>query len=353
MKVKPPLQAGEAGTGRLGSNTRTPVSLFPEPSCSPGKMSGWSNGSSNVSYTSFLLVGFPGLQESRALLVLPFLSLYLVIVSTNALVTYTVVAQRSLHQPMYLLIALLLAVNICTATTVVPAMLFSFSTHFNRVSLPCCLVQMFCIYFFIVFDCNILLVMALDRYVAICYPLRYAEIVTGHLLAGLVGVAAVRSTCIVAPVVGLASQVSFCRSDIIHHFACEHMALMKLSCGDISLNKTVGLTVRVFNRVLDMLLLGTSYSRIIHAAFRISSAGARSKALNTCGSHLLVIFTVYSSTMSSSIVYRVARTASQDVHNLLSAFYLLLPCLVNPVIYGARTKEIRQHLARLFLRARP
>lgn len=315
-------------------------------------MSGWSKGSSNLSYTSFLLVGFPGLQETRALLVLPFLSLYLMIVSANALVIHTVVAQRSLHQPMYLLIALLLAVNICAATTVVPPMLFSFSTRFNRISLACCLIQMFCIYFLIVFDCNILLVMALDRYVAICNPLRYPEIVTGRLLAGLVGVAVVRSTGIVAPVVGLASRVHFCRSDEIHHFACEHMALMRLSCGDISLNKTVGLTVRIFNRVLDMLLLGVSYSHIIYAALRISSGRARSKALNTCGSHLLVIFTVYSSTMSSSIVYRVARTASQDVHNLLSAFYLLLPCLVNPIIYGARTKEIRQHLGILFQRAK-
>nr|XP_012600371.2 olfactory receptor 52K1-like [Microcebus murinus] len=313
-------------------------------------MSEWNNGSCNTSYTSFLLMGFPGLQESRTLLILPFLSLYLVIISANALVIHTVAAQRSLHQPMYLLIALLLAVNLCAASTVVPAMLFSFSTHFNHISLTRCLVQMFCIYFFIVFDCNILLVMALDRYVAICHPLRYPEIVTGQLLAGLVGAAAVRSTCIVAPVVFLASRVRFCRSDVIRHFACEHMALIKLSCGDVSLNKTVGLTVRIFNRVLDMLLLGASYSRIIHAAFRISSGGARSKALNTCGSHLLVIFTVYSSTMSSSIVYRVARTASQDVHNLLSAFYLLLPCLVNPIIYGARTREIRQHLTTLFQR---
>ncbi|XP_012501021.1 PREDICTED: olfactory receptor 52K1-like [Propithecus coquereli] len=302
-------------------------------------MSEWSNGSSNTSYTSFLLLmGFPGLQESRDLLVLPFLSLYLVIVSANALVIpHTVAAQCSLHQPMYLLIALLLAVNLCAASTMVSAMLFSFSSQLNHISLTRCLVQMFCIYFFIVFDCNILLVMALDRYVAICYPLRYPEVVTGQLLAGLVEVAAARSTCIVAPVVFLASRVRFCRSDVIHHFACEHMALMKLSCGDVSLNKTVGLTVRIFNRVLDMLLLGASYSRIIHAAFRISSDGARSKALNTCGSHLLVIFTIYSSTMSSSIVYRVARTASQDVHNLLSAFYLLLPCLINPIIYRGST----------------
>ncbi|XP_036283890.1 LOW QUALITY PROTEIN: olfactory receptor 52K2-like [Pipistrellus kuhlii] len=314
-------------------------------------MSAWGNGSSSLSYTSFLLLGFPGLQEARTLLVLPFLSLYLAIVSANALVIHTVAAQWALHQPMYLLIALLLAVNTCAATAVLPPMLFSFSARFNRVSLARCLAQMFCIYFLIAFDCGILLVMALDRYVAICNPLRYPEVVTGRLLACLVGAAAARSTGIVAPVVGLASRVRFCRSDVIHHFACEHMALMKLSCGDISLNKTVGLTVRIFNRVLDMLLLGASYSRIAHAAFRLSSGRARAKALDTCGSHLLVIFTVYSSTMSSSIVYRVARTASQDVHNLLSAFYLLLPCLINPIIYGARTKEIRQHLGLLLRRA--
>ncbi|XP_074153600.1 olfactory receptor 52K1-like [Sminthopsis crassicaudata] len=307
----------------------------------------------NISYTSFFLLGFPGLKESRSFLILPFFFLYMVILSANGLIVYTVTTQRSLHQPMYVLISLLLAINMCTATTVIPAMLFSFSTYFNHISLTCCLVQMFFIYFLLAFDCNVLLLMALDRYVAICYPLRYTEIMTGQVLAGLVGVAASRSAGIVVPAVILAARVQFCRSNVIHHFICEHMALMKLSCGDISLNKTVGLALRVFNRILDLLLLATSYTRIIHAAFRISSGSARSKALHTCGSHLLVIFTVYGSTLSSSIVYRVARTASQDVHNLISAFYLLIPCLVNPVIYGARTKEIRQHLAKLFHRVEP
>ncbi|KAM4846352.1 olfactory receptor 52K1-like [Thomomys bottae] len=316
-------------------------------------MSAWCNGSVNGSYTSFVLVGFPGLREWRALLVLPFLGLYLVILSANALVIHTVAAQRSLHQPMYLLIALLLAVSVCSATAVVPAMLLSFSARFHRVSLPRCLLQMFCVYFLIVFDCNILLVMALDRYVAICHPLRYPEVVTGRLLAGLVGVAAARSAAIVAPVVALASRVCFCRSDVIRHFACEHMALMRLSCGDVSVNKTAGLAFRVVNRALDLLLLSASYSRIVRAALRISAGRARAKALHTCGSHLLVVLIVYSSTLGSSLVYRLARAASQDVHNLLSAFYLLLPCLANPVIYGARTTEIRQHLAALLRRTEP
>ena len=132
---------GKLGQALVGAETRPPAPLFSlEPSHSPGKMSSWTKGSSNLSYTSFVLLGFPGLQESRALLVLPFLSIYLVIVSANALVIHTVVAQRSLHQPMYLLIALLLAVNICAASTVVPAMLLSFSSRFSRISLARCLV---------------------------------------------------------------------------------------------------------------------------------------------------------------------------------------------------------------------
>uniref|UniRef100_A0A8P0PLX2 Olfactory receptor n=1 Tax=Canis lupus familiaris TaxID=9615 RepID=A0A8P0PLX2_CANLF len=301
--------------------------------------------------SSFQLTGIPGLESLHIWLSIPFGSMYLVAVVGNVTILAVVKVEHSLHQPMYFFLCMLAVIDLVLSTSTMPKLLGIFWFGAGDIGLDACLAQICSASTSSLSLTAILLVMALDRYVAICYPLRYPKLVTAQLLAGLLGAAAARSTCIVAPVVGLASQVRFCRSHIIHHFACEHMALMKLSCGDISLNKTVGLTVRIFNRVLDMLLLGASYSRIIHAAFRISSGRARSKALNTCGSHLLVIFTVYSSTMSSSIVYRVARAASQDVHNLLSAFYLLLPCLVNPFIYGARTKEIRQHLATLFQRA--
>ncbi|XP_007939243.1 olfactory receptor 52L1-like [Orycteropus afer afer] len=310
-------------------------------------MSGWSIGSSNISYTSFLLVGFPGLQKSRALLVLPFLSLYLVIISANALVIHTVAAQRSLHQPMYTLIALLLTVNICAATTVVPAMLFSFSTHFNRISLARCLVQMFCIYFLIVFDCNILLVMALDRYVAICYPLRYSDLMTSRLLGLLAILALTRSLGVAVPLVVLTSQAQFCWTAVIRHFTCEYIALLSIACGDLTFNNRLGLAMRLVTVTFDLALLGASYTHIIYAAFRISSGGARAKALHTCGSHLLVILTIYLSGLSTSIVFRVAKTVSQDVQNLLSAIYLLLPGALNPVIYGVRTKEIRQHVEKM------
>uniref|UniRef100_A0A7N5JF43 Olfactory receptor n=1 Tax=Ailuropoda melanoleuca TaxID=9646 RepID=A0A7N5JF43_AILME len=280
----------------------------------------------NTSYTNFFLMGFPGLREWRPLLVLPLTFLYVTVISANVLVIHTVVAQRSLHQPMYVLIALLLAVNLCTATAVMPTML-----------------EGFVLYFTLLLDYNLLLAMALDRYVAICHPLRYTELMTSHLLGVLAILALTRSLGVAVPLVVLMSQARFCRTMVIPHFTCEYIALLSIACGDLTFNSRLGLAMRLITVTFDLALLGASYTRIIYAAFRISSGGARAKALHTCGSHLLVILTIYLSGLSTSIVFRVAKTVSQDVQNLLSAIYLLLPGALNPVIYGVRTREIRQH----------
>nr|XP_056714781.1 olfactory receptor 52K1-like [Euleptes europaea] len=311
------------------------------------------NGTANSSYTEFLLLPFPGIQESRYLLAIPFFCLFVIIVTANSVLIYTVKVEASLHSPMYLLIALLFAVNICGTSTILPKMLLSFVFHASRISLTGCLVQMFFLYFTTVLDCSILLMMALDRYVAICHPLRYTDIMSNRLLIFLTFASLVRSLSIVGPVVILASRVRFCRSNVISHFACEHMALMRLSCSDISINKKVGMAMRCVDMIVDLSFLLASYSKIIHTALKISSGNVRHKAFHTCGTHLIIIFIGYSSRLSSSIVFRVAKSASEDVHNLLSAIYLLFPWAVNPIIYGVRTKEIRDKLYKLFKKKWP
>ncbi|XP_054830502.1 olfactory receptor 52K1-like [Eublepharis macularius] len=311
---------------------------------------GRSNGTANSSYAEFLLLPFPGLQESRYLLAIPFFSLFVFIVTANSILIYTMKAETSLHSPMYLLVALLFAVNICGTSAILPKMLLSFVFHASHISLTGCLVQMFFLYFSTGLDCNILLMMALDRYVAICHPLRYTNIMTTRLLNLLMLASFIYTIFVVGPVVILASRVRFCRSNIISHFACEHMALMRLSCSDISVNKKVGMALRCIYNIINFSFLLASYSKIIHTAVKISSGNVRHKAFNTCGTHLIVIFVSYSSRFSSSIVFRVAKSASEDVHNLLSAIYLLFPWAVNPIIYGVRTKEIRENLLKLFRR---
>ncbi|XP_053161956.1 olfactory receptor 52K1-like [Hemicordylus capensis] len=311
------------------------------------------NGTANTSYTEFLLLPFPGLQESRRLLAIPFFCVLVLIITANSVLIYTVKVEESLHSPMYLLIASLFAVNIVAALTILPKMLLSFLFHASRISLTACLVQMFFLYFTTALDGNTLLMMALDRYVAICHPLRYTDIMTNSLLVLLTFASVAWGLILVGPVVILASRVQFCHSNIIRHFGCELLALMRLSCGDISVNKVLGLVLRCTNMVFNLSFLLTSYSKIVYTALKISSGNVRHKAFHTCGTHLLVIFIVYSSRLSSSIVFRVARNASEDIHNLISAVYLLLPCIANPIIYGVRTKEIRDNLLKLFQRKYP
>ncbi|CAI5773811.1 olfactory receptor 52K1-like [Podarcis lilfordi] len=308
------------------------------------------NGTANVSYTDFLLLPFPGLQESRYLLAIPFFCLYFMIVAGNSILIHTVRTDHSLHSPMYVLIALLFAINLCGSTIILPKMLLSFLLGVSHISLTECLVQMFFIYFVLMLDCNVLLLMALDRYVAICHPLHYTDIMTKKLLLILTLVALARSLAVVGPVVILASQVRFCRSNTIGHFACEHMALMKLSCGDISRNKIVGLAARTITIIFDFCFLLGSYGCILQVSMQMSSGHTRHKAFHTCGTHLMVILTVYSCSLVSSLVFRLAKSASQDVHNLLSAIYLFLPWILNPIIYGMRTKEIQDSLWKLLRR---
>ncbi|KAG8547035.1 hypothetical protein GDO81_029284 [Engystomops pustulosus] len=192
-----------------------------------------------------------------------------------------------------------------------------------------------------------LLMMALDRYIAICKPLRYSNIITRNNLVLLFIAALARSVLFISPVIYLASRVQFCKSNVIPHFACEHMALMSLSCGNISKNKLVGLTLRVLSLLFDISFLSISYTCIMRAAFTISGA-TRQKTLHTCGTHILVILIIIFFRLSSSIVYRASRSASQDTHNLLTAIYLLIPALINPLIYGLRTTEIRHRILKLF-----
>uniref|UniRef100_A0A8C7E378 Olfactory receptor n=1 Tax=Naja naja TaxID=35670 RepID=A0A8C7E378_NAJNA len=299
------------------------------------------NSTANVSYVEFTLVPFPGLPELRPFLALPFFCLFLLIVTTNSIVIYTVKTEESLHSPMCLLIALLLTVNLFGTFAILPRMLFSLVLPASHISLTECLVQMFFLYFTILLDCNVLLMMALDRFLAICRPLRYTELMTIKLLIHLTFLSLLRALCTVGPVVALASRVRFCRSNVINHFACEHMAVMRLSCSDISVNKRVGIALRSFEFILDLSLLVASYSQIVHTALKINSGNVRHKVFHTCGTHWIVIAISYSSRLSSSVVFRLAKSASQDVHNLISATYLLFPWTVHPLIYGLRTKEIK------------
>ncbi|XP_073468448.1 olfactory receptor 52L1-like [Aquarana catesbeiana] len=296
------------------------------------------------SHTEFILFGFPGISSSRNLLAIPFLIIYLVILTGNALIIYRIWVEQSLHSPMYVLIALLFSVNIACTTAIVPKAVLSVLLGMDRVSLVTCLFQMFFMYTMVMFESDVLLLMALDRYVAICRPLRYHDIMTSRLLVQLSMIGLIKCSLFVSLIIIVAAQVYFCSSNLILDFACENMVLLNLACGDTDRIQIVGLMVRVVVTALDITLLLLSYGWILDATMRIITGKERHKTLHTCGTHLSVVVLNYSCGLLSSVAYRLP--ISLDIQNLTSAIYFLLPATVHPLIYGYRVREIKACLVK-------
>ncbi|XP_053312138.1 olfactory receptor 52K1-like [Spea bombifrons] len=298
---------------------------------------------SSASYTEFILLGFPGVSEYRQLLVMPFSTIYIAIVIGNSAISYNVVVEKTLRAPMYSLFALLLAVNVGCTSAVMPTMLLGFVRRV-RVSLAGCLVQMFSVYVMVMLKSVSLLVMAMDRYIAVCMPLRYQKIVTKRFVLQMLFWGLFRNCALAAVVVILASKVHYCKSNVILNFVCENFLLLQLGCGDVSRLQVVGLTVRTVVTVSDMGILLVSYTKVLHAAMKIAVGASRQKALHTCTTHLLVAVLIYTFGLSSSVMYKVEKFISHDAQNLYGAIYFLFPAAINPIIYGLRVKEIKDCL---------
>ncbi|XP_073468444.1 olfactory receptor 52K1-like [Aquarana catesbeiana] len=307
-------------------------------------MEGLNHNRTRVYYTEFVLFGFPGIIRNRQFLLFPFLFIYITILAGNILIIHQIFIEPKLHSPMYFLISLLFAANISCTTSVLPKFLLGLSFNMNQIPLVGCLIQMFFIYFWGAFESGVILMMALDRFVAICKPLRYNNIMTKHFLIQLVLLGIAQGMFLIIPVVVLTSRVRFCRSKIILNFVCENMGLLSLACDDISKLHVVGLMTKIFGTLLDFGLLLVSYSYILHRTMKIIVGKARHKALHTCVTHLAVAMLIYICSLITSIVYRMHTHISYDVKNLFNAIYLMLPAFANPFIYGLGVKEIRQCL---------
>ncbi|XP_068121799.1 olfactory receptor 52K1-like [Hyperolius riggenbachi] len=307
------------------------------------------NQTSNISYSEFILLGFPGVLKHRSLLILPFLVIYLVVLMCNCPIIYQIWKERSLHSPMHILILSLLMVSVINDTVIIPKMLASF-VGLDKISLNACLIQLFIISFNIVTESVIMLMMAFDRYVAICKPLYYHEIMSKHLPV-LLSIAGFMRNCVVTCVIVIMiSQLQFCKSNIILHFHCESIMLINLACGDISRVYSVGLLIRTTLTIFDISIISVSYLRVLYSAMKITSGGTRHKALHTCSTHLSVVILAYFFGIVSSILYRSGTAISYDIQNLGNAVHLFFTGFLNPVIYGLRIKEIKESLLKQWKR---
>ncbi|XP_039378964.1 olfactory receptor 52N4-like [Mauremys reevesii] len=298
----------------------------------------------------FILMGIPGSEAAHIWISIPFSMFYIISLFGNFTVLFVVGKEQTLHKPMYLLLCMLALTDISMSSSVMPKALCIFWFNLKGISVGGCLTQMFFLHAVSGMKSAILVIMAFDRYVAICNPLRYTTILTNARIAKLGLVGLIRAVLCILPLPLLLHRQPFCANRIIPHTYCEHIAVAKMSCGDITVNRMYGLVMAFVVIGLDVMLIALSYGLVIRAVLRISSKQAHQKALNTCTAHICVILTSYASFLFSNLTHRFGQGIASNMHIILANLYFLIPPMLNPIIYGIKTKELRDKLSKYICR---
>ncbi|NXU12385.1 O52K2 protein, partial [Pardalotus punctatus] len=295
----------------------------------------------------FLLTGIPDLEVLHVWISIPFCIAYTTALLGNLLVLLAVGLDRSLHEPMFCFIAMLAVIDLLFSTAIVPKMLGVFWLDSREIGFEACFIQMFFIHTFTAVESGVLLAMSLDRYVAICHPLRYSTVVTGPraVQAGLLSLA--RGVGAMIPLMCLLTSLPYCNSRVIPHSYCDHMAVVGLACADTAPSHRYSLSVATLLVGTDSAFITFSYCMILRAVLRLPFHKARLKALGTCGSHIFVILIFYVGGLLSMYLQMFTLGLAPHVQVLVADLYLTVPPMLNPLIYGIKVKQIQEGICKL------
>ena len=303
----------------------------------------------NQSHMSeFLLLGLPIQPGQQSMFFALFLGVYLTTVLGNLLILLLIRLDAHLHTPMYFFLSHLALTDVSFSSVTVPKMLINMQTQDQSIPYAECIAQM---YFFLLFGCidNLLLVvMAYDRYMAICHPLHYTTIMREELCMFLLAGSWFLSCVIALSHTILLAQLSFCADNNIPHFFCDLAALLKLSCSDTSVNELVIFTAGTAVVILPLSGILVSYGLIGVSILRVPSTKGICKALSTCGSHLSVVSLFYGTIMA--LYFSTSSGKSKDKDMIASLMYTMVTPMLNPFIYSLRNRDMKLALGFLFRR---
>ncbi|XP_031240611.1 olfactory receptor 5AN1-like [Mastomys coucha] len=295
--------------------------------------------------TEFILLGFSDFPQITALLFLMFLILYIATLTWNLSLIVLIRMDSYLHTPMYFFLSNLSFIDICYITSTVPKMLSNLFQEKQTISFTGCVVQYFMFSTMGLSESCLMTAMAYDRYAAICNPLLYssimsptlcAQMVMGSYTAGLIG--SVSQLCALL-------QLHFCGPNVIRHFFCDMPQLLNLSCIDTLFAQVLLAILTTLFGFSNALAILISYGYIVLSIMKITSAKGRSKAFNTCASHLTAVSLFYT---SSVFVYLSSSSGgSSSFDRFASVFYTVVIPMLNPLVYSLRNKEIRDAVKRL------
>ncbi|NXK69041.1 O51E2 protein, partial [Sylvietta virens] len=296
---------------------------------------------------SFQLAGLPGLGRAQAWAAVPLCWAYALALAGNGAVLLAVRAERGLHVPMYLFLCMLAAIDLAMATATVPRALCLYWLGSREIGFAACLLQMFLIHALSAAESAVLLAMAVDRYVAICHPLRHAAVLTNRAAAAVGLLALARAVLFFLPLPLLLLPLPFCGPRLLSHSFCLHQDVMNLACANTTPSVVYGLTAILLVMGLDAVLICLSYVLILKAVLRLEAWRERLKVFSTCIAHICAVLAFYVPLIGLSVVHRFGKDLAPLVHIIMGNIYILVPAVLNPIIYGVRTKQIQRRILSL------
>nr|XP_027799034.1 olfactory receptor 183-like [Marmota flaviventris] len=293
--------------------------------------------------TEFVLTGLTQQPQWKLPLFLVFLVMYLITVVGNLGLISLIWNDPQLHIPMYFFLGNLAFVDTWLSSTVTLKMLVNFLEESN-ISLAECMVQFFSFATSATTECFLLAAMAYDRYVAICQPLLYPVIMTNRLCIWLLVLSFVGGFLHAVLHESFLLRLTFCNSNIIYHFYCDVIPLLKISCNDPSINY---LMLFVFSGSIQVLTILISYTQILFIIFKKKSEKSVRKAFSTCGAHLFSVSLYYGPLLFMYVHPASSQANDQD---MLSLFYTVIIPVLNPIIYSLRNKQVLDALTKMLKR---
>nr|XP_014719564.2 olfactory receptor 5H2-like [Equus asinus] len=299
--------------------------------------------------TEFVLTGLSYQLEWQIPLFLVFLVICLITIVGNLGLTALICNDPHLHTPMYLFLGSLAFMDAWISSTVTPKMLVNFFATNQMISLSECMLQFFSFAFSATTECFLLAAMAYDRYVAICKPLLYPVIMTNRLCIRLLVALFLCGLIHSAFHVLFLLRLTFCNSNIIHHFYCDIMPLFKISCTDPSINVLMAFISSGSIQVFTIMTVLVSYTLVLFTILKRKSVQGIRKAFSTCGAHLFSVSLYYGPLLFMYVRPGTAQADDQDMMD--SLFYTVIIPLLNPIIYSLRNKKVIDSVAKLLKRS--
>ncbi|NP_001378585.1 olfactory receptor-like protein DTMT [Equus przewalskii] len=298
--------------------------------------------------SDFLLLGLQIEPEQQNLFYALFLVMYVTTILGNLLIIFLIRLDSHLHTPMYLFLSNLSFSDICFSSVTIPKLLQNMQSQEPSIPYAGCLTQMYFFLFFADLESFLLVAMAYDRYVAICFPLHYSTIMSPKLCLSLVVLSWVLTTFHAMLHTLLMARLCFCGDNMIPHFFCDMSALLKLSCSDTRVNELVIFIMGGFILVIPFLLIILSYAQIVSSILKVPSARGISKAFSTCGSHISVVSLFYGTVIGLYLCPSGSNSTVKEI--AMAMMYTVVTPMLNPFIYSLRNRDMKRALGRVFCR---